>query len=94
MRNNSWSPQAKDMYCTEGVALIVGSYLEGQSKSVAFYGPGGFMGFKRDNPWKLGINSLDYVGGGVITCGGNYGMEKTCLHGTYNKHTLGLFFHY
>ena len=88
-----WSHNPDQLICTEGIALITGSYPK--DKSVEVYGPGLYRRLS-DMPKPRNAHTVIYHTDGYLYACGNYPYPRTgvapmnsCIRGEYDNKTRG-----
>ena len=71
---NVWTPQLKELYCTEGVAFITG----GPFKSIEVYGHGLSLEVGQ-LPFTIFQHTSFYIDGYIVLCGGRHGQSLSCF---------------
>ena len=83
--SRTWDADFKEMYCTEGVALVTGGWNTNNAGfSVEVYGPDMGMMIHKEQFYKYG-HKVSYIDDFLVICGG-FSQDKKC----YKMTNLGV----
>ena len=91
-----WTPSLTSVVCLEAVVLIAGGFYGTRTNQVEVWAADGKSKRLSDIPLEITGHSVDYIGGGLLLCGGNVddlGINNKCFMGEYQPSTKGTLVH-